>query len=143
MKSIKILAASIILAALAACGGQAKAADLTSNFVASDGAVFQTANAVSVEKISGSVAVTFLNSTTLLFSDSTGAVFNKVLADPTFKARFVRVGASNKYLNVAITSQLFCDGSSRTVLAYPYSTLSVLYLDDGCQFWQSVKAVSN
>lgn len=143
MKSIKILAASIILAALAACGGQAKAAQLPDNFVASDGRVFQTVNEVSVQFVSGAVLVKQMSGSVQSFPDPTGSVSAKVLASPDFAKRHVQAPATpGLYVNTAVSTEISCQ-SSQTVIGYGYSLTPTSVFADGCQLWQAIKAVSN
>lgn len=152
MKSIKILVASIILAALAACGGQAKAAALPFNFTATDGINFSIEHASSVEKVGPttiSVTTMVANAdgitvpTSTGYADSNGTVWAKILSTINSTGLYLRVGTTNRYIGAKAVKYTYCV-SPNTILFYGEALGEANEtFNDGCVVVQGIKALSN
>jgi hypothetical protein len=143
MKSItRSIKAFLVVAAMAACGGQAYAAQLAQNFAAADGKVFQIASPISIEKADGAVNVKHQNGSTQAFADPTGAVWAKIVASPTFATHYVQVVGTNRYMNTTVTTEILCM-SNQTWFGYPFGTLQPDVFADGCATHAVVRASSN
>lgn len=152
MKSIKILAASIILAALAACGGQAKAAALPFNFTATDGVNFSIERASSVEKVGPttiSVTTMVVNAdgvtvpTSTGYADSNGTVWTKVLSTINSTGLYLRVGSTNRYIGAKAVKYTYCFVSNTLLFYGEGVTEANETFNDGCAVAQGIKALSN
>lgn len=145
MKSIFAAAATVII--LCACGGNAKAATLPDNFVSQDGRIFQLANAVSVEKQGplSYIKVTMIDGNPQSFYDASGAVWTKVVAymGAAGASKWQAVSGQNMYINTTFQTEIKCIvNQGQTVMAWP-TVPNPLYLNDGCAFYNAVKARSN
>lgn len=149
MKHFKLIVATLFIAILAACGGQAKAAPLNDKFTATDGTVFDVSHALAVEKVTGGIKVTLIgldaNHNPIRFDtayvDSNGTVWAKFLAKSDLSTTFFRVGTSNRYIGARAAQTANCFGSS-TMLGYD-PLLGGESISDGCVIYQAIKAVSN
>lgn len=148
MKSIKIFAAAIIFAALAACGGQAKAAPLNEVFTANPATVlFNVAGASIVEKVSNGVQVTTTGRDAAgnpvpavsVYGDGNGTTFANFQAQASNNG-FFRDGATNRYLSAKNAPRIDCVSGSYTQFQYVTGAVSVF---DSCALFQAIKAVSN
>lgn len=150
MKSIKIIAASIILAGLAACGAgnNAKAATLDAYTNAPGTVVYGIADAYAIDKDTNSgnrVAIKYIGGVQYATDDVNWTLYNKITTASGFASKFVRVGTTARYMNVSKSNGVLCQ-SSGSYIAFPVPP-SGPFMDetynDGCQFWQAVKAVAN
>lgn len=139
-----IVAATVF--ALAACGGQAHAAPLEAYNSANGVYTFGYDEMLAIDKDTSSgnrVAVTYATGVQYIVDDASWTVYNKIVASPTFANKFVRVGATAKYINIAKAVSVACV-SSQSLVSYPVANNTPTQtISDGCQFWQAVKAVAN
>lgn len=143
MKSIKIFAAAIIFAALAACGGQAQAQVLPKIFSASNGNVFTTHDIRSIEFTGGQIILTYTAGgiSTGEFPDNAGIYAAKVKASPGFYDQFVQVGTSQRYVNVTQSRWTLCN-NGHTMMVWQQGQ-SEDFNGDGCALHQAIKARAN
>lgn len=131
MKHFKIFCAGVVLAALAACGGQAHAQTLANQVKISETASADISHARAVKIGAGSYIV-----------DSAGAqrpaVFeNAALSNSEFFLRnYLHVGGG-VYYNAAAASAFSCEGSV-SVISWPNGTSQAL--NDGCAISDLFKA---
>ena len=152
MKSIKAIVATLIVAALAACGGQAQAAPLQFNFKASDGTNFSIDHAVAVEKTTNGIAVTLkavnADGQTVFvskgFADAGGVVWtNKVLPAITSTGLFIREGATNRYIGAQAPRETQCNSPYSTFF-YTGGTIEANFsVNDSCAIHSAINALSN
>lgn len=132
MKSIKILAASIILAALAACGGQVQAAETT--FKATDGQVFGAQGIYKYELYAnggGFVKITTVGGQESFFVDG-GNLGGRILqALP----QLVNVTGTNTYVDPAYAARVVCS-SGTSIMALTGSGMQVTVADNCAMFTQ-------
>lgn len=145
IRSIAVLAAMAV--ALAACGGQAKAAPLNEIFTANPaGTLFNVGAATAVEKVASGIKVTTVGedanhnpvAADTVYGDFTGSVFAKFESQAAANGWF-KVSAT-KYLSAKNAAHVDCINSAYT--QFHYSTGSVPVYDS-CVLFQAVKAVSN
>ncbi len=131
----------LLILSLAFCTIAAQAATLNSNYVASDGKVFQTANILAVEQGTGTILITQATGTVQPFADTTGSIYTKVVSAYGFSHRFVKVSAtSTKFINVALATEVSCM-SNQSAIGFPAA--QPIWLQDACVFQNAVKALSN
>jgi hypothetical protein len=151
MKKIIMFAAVIAASAfIAACGAgnQAYAGTLAAYNNAPGTVVYGIADAYAIDKDTNSgnrVVIKYSNGVQYAVDDANWSVYNRITSATTFASSFVRVGTTARYMNVTKSNSVVCQ-SSGSYIAFPVSAsgpnLDESY-NDGCQFWQAVKAVAN
>ena len=137
MKLFKILLASVVF-----MSGIAQAGTLRNSFVSSNNIVFSLYGVREVTFNAGSVAVVFAsgdNSSSYL-QDSSGSVATSIKNSAMFNQQFVRVGTSQRYINVDSVKYAYCTDSG-TLLGW--SNAGSETIADGCQFHNSMKNAAN
>jgi hypothetical protein len=128
--------------ALTACGGNAFAATLPESFVPDNGRIFQIHSVLSVEQAPGAINVKQSSGSVFILPDATGAVWAKVLANPTFYQHYVQVPGTNRYMNTQFAAEISCI-SNQTAFSYGQSNSPVEWFADSCALWNAVKAKAN
>lgn len=134
-------------AAIVACGGQAHAA-LPDSFIADAAThrVFSIEHVMSVEQVNGpstyTVNVKYLGGYGATFEDPNGTVWNKIVARMTVSNVFVQVPGTKRWINTNMYIETSCNvGTGQSAILWP-GFPGTEYINDGCGFYNSVKAVS-
>lgn len=129
--------------AIAACGANAQAQTLPQEFKASNVNLFTTNDVRSIECLSGYVNVVYHGGSVSgpEYTDTSGAVCTAVKAQAGFADRFVRVGASNRYINVQVARRVFCNSSYTTITWAEGGSED--FFGDGCALHAAIAARSN
>lgn len=122
----RILAVAVVATAIAACGGQAQAADIT--FKTTDNKAFSLHNVYSVEGgIAGQfVRVTYINGGSSLIQDVGGSVYTKILQN---MPQLVQIGTQS-LIDPTYAASIFCQ-SGVSKFALQGSSL-VVEVNDSC-----------
>ena len=134
-RTISIIAALAIGVTMAACGGQAKAADLT--FKATDGQVFGTKNVYLYEMNAaggGYVRVTNLNGSQSLFVDG-GSLAGRILQN---MPQLVNVTGTNSYVDPTYAARVVCSNGA-SIVSLPNSGIQVS-ANDACLMFQQIQS---
>ena len=143
------LIAGVILSC-AAFSAPVGAATLVNQFTTSDGAVsFSVEDVAKFQFGGGQITQVFsdgncngaLGICYLALPDASGNVAAKIKANAYFVAHFIYNSANGYYYNPSSFKSVICDATNGTTIRYLGNAAE--RLNDGCTFWQTVKANSN
>lgn len=139
-----LLSASVILAA---CGGMndAQAQTVDGLIKSQDGKTVLNVKATqSITGTSGGIAFMFgqRNELQTALADGTGAIYQTLIVQPWFLSQFVRVGATNRWVNTAKLVSFKCAGNV-TSLLWDQATNAGDSLNDNCATFYAVQAKAN
>lgn len=143
MKRILIAATMSALALMAACGGNAQAAN-PQLIVATDGsATYGAGQALVLKKDTSSgnrVAVRYSSGWQYVKDDAVWTKYGKLVAS---KTGWMAVGdAVGTQVDVTLANGVVCI-ASQTNIGFPNANMAEVIAGDGCAFWTAVKANSN
>lgn len=143
MKRITLFFASLFFLALAACGG-AHATPLPSVVVNAPGTVvfgISTALVVKKDTLSGNrVSIRYSGGWQYLIDDAAWTKYGKVVT-ALGTSGLAANDSVGTVINVAASNGVYCQSNQSTIAFSTVAQSEVL--NDGCAFWQALKAVSN
>lgn len=138
------IGALVATMALAACGGNAHAAQLADTYVTGDNVVFTLATVQSIDKGLDTLYLQMLGENPQYTMDNSNVVYNAIKLHPDFSKSFVAIpGQPNRYLNVR-WYKFTCDNNwSRARLPAGVGSGQVESFNDACALRNAVKALAN